>query len=481
MKKSHFIPHFLIIAFPYLIFECFRLGIFQDKSIGTPIEHFYVVSIVALFAMGIAIAVGIAGYRVRNIKIGFLSLSFISLAEMFSVHGLSTPEFLLNTNHLMGAAAQLSMLLATIWLWLSSLPTDHKFISVLSKFQRSLIPIWTLMLAVFSGTGWFFPHLVHFIPLTVQPINYFITFILLGLNGITMYRYYQSYRFSRFPLQIAIVYSSGWISISQLIMIGGQPWNISWWIYHYLLLASMIVMLAGLIKQYGVKGNLAAGVRALFTNDPFERVTGSMSPSVKSLILATEKKDSYTAGHTFRVTMYALNLADELRLKPDQLRALAQGTLLHDVGKVEIPDSILNKPGKLTLGERKIIEEHPIVGYELCRELGIMKEELGIIRSHHEKWDGSGYPDQLSGKDIPMLARITAVADVYDALTSDRAYRKGWEHGKAIEFLIEQKEKHFDPVCVDAWINLCERNPEVYLYPTKKINEQTTSELISTF
>lgn len=482
MKKFHFIPHFLIIALPYIIFECFRSGILQDKKIETPIGHFYVVSIVALLAMGIAIAVGIAGNRIRNMKISFLSLSFISLAQMFAVHGLSTPNFFLHhPNHLMGAAAQLSMLLATIWLWLSSLPTDHKFMSFLSKYQRSLIPIWTLMLATFNGIGLSSPHLVDFIPLTVQPINYVITFILIGLNGITMYRYYQSYRFSRFPLQIAIVYSAGWISVSQLIMIAGEPWNLSWWIYHYLLLASMIVMLVGLFKQYAVKGNLTAGFRALFANDPFERVTGSMSPSVKSLILATEKKDSYTAGHTFRVTMYALKLAEELGIKPEQLRALAQGTLLHDVGKVEIADSILNKPGKLTPGERKIIEEHPIVGYEMCRELGFMKEELGIIRSHHEKWDGSGYPDQLSGQDIPMLARITAVADVYDALTSDRAYRKGWEHGKAIEFLLEQKGKHFDPVCVEAWINLCQRNPDVYLYPTKKINEQTTSELISTF
>ncbi|MDP4170978.1 MAG: HD-GYP domain-containing protein, partial [Bacillota bacterium] len=273
----------------------------------------------------------------------------------------------------------------------------------------------------------------------------------------------------------------GWLIVSQLIMILGDMWRLSWWIYHILLLASMVVMLTGLIKQYSAKGTLSGSLRALFTNDPFERVTGSSSPSVKALIVATEKKDAYTAGHTFRVTLYALYLAKEMNVKQEQLRVLAQGGLLHDVGKIKIPDTILNKPGKLTDQERAIIEEHPAKGYEMCRELGFMKEELSIIRSHHEKWDGSGYPDNLRGGEIPFLARIAAVADVYDALTSERSYRKAWSHQDAIQLLLKQKGIHFDPDCVDAWIRLCERNPSVYLYPSQTINEHTTSTLLSSF
>jgi putative nucleotidyltransferase with HDIG domain len=241
----------------------------------------------------------------------------------------------------------------------------------------------------------------------------------------------------------------------------------------------MIVMMVGLYRQYALKKSLAGALRALFTTDPIERITNSLSPSVKALIAATETKDRYTAGHNFRVALYALKLGEELKLRPEQLRAVAQGTIIHDIGKINIPDSILNKPGKLSPSERGIIEKHPLLGYEMCNNLGFMKDELSIIRSHHEKWDGSGYPDQLRGEQIPLMARIVAVADVYDALTSNRAYRSAWPHEEAISSLLQHAGTHFDRSCVDAWIRVCERDPSVYQYPARMINEDTTISTVS--
>lgn len=442
--------------------------------------HFYIVSAVALLSTVLAVAVGIAGKRLRNIKISFLSLAFVSLALLFFLHGLATPHILLPDTHVSGVASELSMLLASFWLWLSSLPSDTKLVERISRRQSLLLPVWVLLLGIFGVGAMIFPHLMNFIPLTAKPLNWIVTAVVVGLNLMTMYRYYQTYKFSRFPLQIAIVYSAGWFIVAQLIIVIGVRWNLSWWMYHVILLASMIVMLIGLVKQYASKGTLEGAIRALFTNDPLERITSSTSQSVKALILSTEKKDTYTVGHTFRVTMYALKLAEELHLKQEQLRALVQGSLVHDVGKINIKDSILNKPGALLQDERKEIEKHPVNGYDMCRDLGFMKEELNIIRSHHEKWDGSGYPDRLQGDEISLLARIVAVADVYDAVTSERSYRKAWSHQEAMNFINEQKGKHFDPMCVDAWVALCERNPSVYLYPASTINSTTTGELIST-
>lgn len=283
------------------------------------------------------------------------------------------------------------------------------------------------------------------------------------LNLHTMYRYFQSYVYSRFPLQLAIVYSAGWLTVAQIIMVMGESWRLSWWTYHFLLLASMIVMLFGLIKQYAANRSLPEAMRALFTIDPYERITNSISPSVKELMIATESKDRYTAGHNFRVTVYALKIAEQLQLRPEQLRALANGTIIHDIGKLEIPNDILNKAGRLTAEEREIIELHPIKGYEMCRKLGFMKEELEIIRYHHEKWNGEGYPDQLRGEQIPHMARIVAVADVYDALTSDRAYRKALTHKDAIHFLNDHSGTHFDPSCVEAWAKVCRLEPEIHM------------------
>ena len=160
--------------------------------------------------------------------------------------------------------------------------------------------------------------------------------------------------------------------------------------------------------------------------------------------------------------MYALRLAEHMGVQPRMLRALAQGGIVHDVGKLFIPDKILNKPGRLTPEERAVIELHPVYGYNLCKQLGFMTEELEIIRSHHERWDGTGYPDRLKGEAIPHLARITAVADVYDALTSSRAYRAAMSHEEAMRIIAQESGRQFDPRCVDAWLSLAEVDPEFF-------------------
>jgi len=146
-----------------------------------------------------------------------------------------------------------------------------------------------------------------------------------------------------------------------------------------------------------------------------------------------------------------VQLGKSMGLTPEELRALAQGGIVHDIGKLNIPSEILNKPGKLDNAERKLIEEHPKNGWKLCKAIGFMPAELAVIRHHHEKWDGTGYPDKLAGEDIPLLARIMAVADVYDALTSKRSYRDPWSHTQASNFLIAQQGSQFCPTVIAAW------------------------------
>jgi putative nucleotidyltransferase with HDIG domain len=176
---------------------------------------------------------------------------------------------------------------------------------------------------------------------------------------------------------------------------------------------------------------------------------------MRNLIVATETKDAYTAGHNYRVAMYGLQLAQAMNLDAEMLRALVRGGLIHDVGKIQVPGHILNKPGKLDSEERIVIEQHPMTGYEMCNYIGFMNEELAVIRHHHEKWDGTGYPDKLKGPSIPLLARILAIADVYDALTSRRAYREPWPQEKALQVIVEGSGTHFDPECVSSFVRLC--------------------------
>nr|MBC9202915.1 HD-GYP domain-containing protein [Paenibacillus sp. PL91] len=430
-----------------------------DKSINAPQEHFYIVSFVSALSLALAVAVGFVAIQLRNIKISFLSLSYVSLTTMFVLHGLSTPGFLLHHASIASNAAQLSVMLAVIWLWMSSVSVDQPLIKWFAYWQRLLLPVWTLLLLVFCAALWLNPDLILYFHLKELPMKWSVSIFIIGLNSWTIYRYLNTYLSSRFPMQLAIVYSSGWMIIAQIIIVSGTIWDLSWWLYHFLLLASVIVMVIGIINQYVSSKSITSSVKLMFRANPRDWINTYMSTSVRELVMTTEARDSYTAGHNYRVALYALKLGEELALTSADLRAIAQGGLVHDVGKLRIPDTILNKPGKLTPEERLVIEEHPVSGYDLCKRLGFMPEELSVIRSHHEKWDGSGYPDQLTGEQIPLLARVTAVADVYDALTSSRSYRKAMSHEDAMAIILKESGHHFDPLCVHAWVRLVSEQP----------------------
>jgi len=428
-----------------------------------PVGHFYIVSIVSLLALLVSIAVGVASIRLRNVNVTFLSIGYISLAGLFMLHGLSTPGFLIEGGQALPAlSGRLSVIIASAWVFLSALPTDMALVRWLSRVQRALVPVWIAVMAVGILVS-----LAEAEPIDrafPNPAAYPWLYCLLttGFSLFAMYRYRKLYITTRFPIHLGIVCSSSLLLVSIFIMVYGDVWEASWWLYHFTLFGSIICMVVGVIAQYIGQPTVAGLFRTLFRPDPRGIIESSISPSVRALIAQVESKDAYTAGHNYRVALYALRLAEHMGVQPRMLRALAQGGIVHDVGKLFIPDEILNKPGKLTPEERAVIELHPVYGYNLCKQLGFMAEELEIIRSHHERWDGSGYPDRLKGESIPHLARITAVADVYDALTSSRAYRAAMTHEEAMKIIAQESGKQFDPRCVDAWLSLAEVDPEFF-------------------
>jgi len=169
---------------------------------------------------------------------------------------------------------------------------------------------------------------------------------------------------------------------------------------------------------------------------------------------ALELRDIETAGHCHRVSEITKRLAGEARLANGELDDLHRGSLLHDIGKMGIPDSILLKPGKLSEGEFKQMQEHTTYAYDLLSHIPYLLKALDIPYCHHEKWDGSGYPRGLKGIDIPLSARIFAVVDVYDALISDRPYREAWPEEKALAYIQERSGTEFDPAVVTAFLKL---------------------------
>ncbi|WP_281759463.1 HD-GYP domain-containing protein [Alicyclobacillus hesperidum] len=174
-----------------------------------------------------------------------------------------------------------------------------------------------------------------------------------------------------------------------------------------------------------------------------------------TLAAALDARDPYTAGHSIRVAAYAEAIGRQVGLAADVITQLRQSALLHDIGKIGIRDEVLLKDGRLTDEEFAVIQQHPVIGESIVRQIQpdtAMKPLLPGIRSHHERYDGKGYPDGLSGSDIPLFGRILAVADAYDAMTSDRPYRAGMAPERAIAILLDGRGTQWDPVFVDAFV-----------------------------
>jgi putative two-component system response regulator len=163
---------------------------------------------------------------------------------------------------------------------------------------------------------------------------------------------------------------------------------------------------------------------------------------------ALDLRDKETEGHTQRVTEKTVSLALAYGMTEEQLKHIWRGALLHDVGKLGIPDSILLKPGKLTDDEWKTMRQHPVHAYEWLSQIDYLKPALDIPYCHHEKWDGTGYPRGLKGEEIPLSARLFAAIDVWDALTSDRPYRKAMTRDQAYQYILSESGRHFDPAIV---------------------------------
>jgi len=174
--------------------------------------------------------------------------------------------------------------------------------------------------------------------------------------------------------------------------------------------------------------------------------------TLEALSAALDLRDRETEGHSRRVVEYTARLADQIGLNKETIKDIRRGALIHDIGKIGVPDSVLLKPGALDKRERKVIERHPQAGHDMLIGIPYLKEEIQIVLSHQEKWDGSGYPRGLRGEEIPLGARLFAIADTFDAITSDRPYRKGQSYEAARKLIEDESGRQFDPQAVAAFV-----------------------------
>jgi HD-GYP domain-containing protein (c-di-GMP phosphodiesterase class II) len=452
-----------------------------DPHLDAPRFHFWVVSGTSLLAFVLALVVGVVGVRACDARVVFLGAGLAGLGAFFALHGLATPGFLIGASSalevagnsyggyggaggyggygagigqppagpppstVMAVAAQLSVLSLAAWMFAAAYMRPAEEGAPLGK----LLAAWAGVLTAAIVIGLTRPEWASFVPVDQDPLRWGMTAVVLLLMAPAGARFLEGYRLSRSALHLVMLYVVGWIVVTQLIMVLGEVYQLSWWLYHLLLLIAVLTMLATVARQMQA-GKLTSALGALLSDDAERRLSYGLRPEVRALVVATEARDRYTGGHMLRVAAHAVRLGRVLSLGPDELRALAQAAVVHDVGKIEVPDAVLNKPGRLDENEFALVRKHPDAGMRIGEALGMLRTELQIIRHHHERWDGGGYPGGLAGEAIPLLARLLAVADVYDALTSDRSYRAAWSGERAIAHIEQESGTAFDPACAGA-------------------------------
>jgi HD-GYP domain-containing protein (c-di-GMP phosphodiesterase class II) len=445
---------------PVAVFALLRGVPGLDLVFQSPIFHVVVVSLIAACALQVAVMAAVAAARARQPSIVLLALGCLCVGLFMLAHGLVTPGVADRPANLWVARFPLLAILSfSVCVAASPTRPNRAAMRLVGRAPR----------AALAGPGLLIAGLC--LVLVISPASAFgeqelpgeeavravLTPLITALLAATAVVYWRRWRLSRDPVQFALVAASVLAAEALLSIELGRLWHLSWWDYHVLLLVGFGAAVYAVVVGYRRTRTLEGVLGGLLATSTLDQISRSYPDALRALVAAVEARDGYTHGHSARVAAMAVRMGQQMGLRPEILRRLAQGALLHDIGKIGVPDEILNKPGRLTEPERGWIERHPVIGWDIVRRAPSLRDALVPIRHHHERVDGAGYPDRLAGPDIPLEARIVAVADVWDALTSDRAYRPAWERTRAIDQMARARGSHFDPDCLDAFLSVMER------------------------
>jgi HD-GYP domain-containing protein (c-di-GMP phosphodiesterase class II) len=423
-------------------------------------RHCWLVGASAGAALAAAALLTFRGARDHDARAVIAGGAFSTMATLLAVHGLSTPGVLVGSNGVVALSGGITIPVGAALLVLLGIPSlaDPRRIRAILVVQlATMIAIFTV-----SGLGLVFPALVPDVPAAKS----FSAILLLifggGLLLIVALRAARTYALSRRGSDLAILVGVWWLALA-LIPALLMGWSyLDWWLGHMLEVAG--IALVGLpvardLRRAAPSRTLTGDLRAVELVSSCEAFMGS---HLRGLLARLSEKDTSTDEHTRRVALRAVEVGEELGLPPARLRQLAVGGLLHDVGKLAVPDSILKKPGSLEDDEFAVIKKHPDWGHELVGRVAAYPESVRrLVRDHHERLDGTGYPRGLVGEEINLDTSILAVCDVFDALVSPRVYRGAWPVERALALLRSEAGTKHDSRCVEALARVAERAGEI--------------------
>ena len=411
--------------------------------------HFYGVGVSALVAAAAATVLTVVGAREGDTRTVVVGGGFALMATLLGVHGLATPGVLLGMNGLIKVTGAATLPVGAAVMTLSSLPPFT------SRFAlRRVLAVEGVLAAgilVLSLLGALVPTLVPGVPAPRSAAAISLFAVGLALYGALAVRAMNTFLLTRRAADFAVVLGIVLLAAGLYGALILTFMDLGWWLGHIFELLGIVVVGASLVYDLRRGRRSRALVGDLRAAELVAAEEAFLGARVRALMVRLGAKDTSTEEHTRRVATLAVEIGEQLGLSPSRLRSLAIGGLLHDIGKLSVPESILQKPAALDDGEYAEVKLHPERGRELLNELGGFDETVGrLVLDHHERLDGTGYPRGLEGDDLDLPTRILAVCDVYDALVSARVYRPAWEHERALALLHDEANVAFDVRCIEA-------------------------------
>jgi HD-GYP domain-containing protein (c-di-GMP phosphodiesterase class II) len=420
-----------------------------------PWLHIAVVGVAGSLAVLASIAMSAIAVRRNDVQALWLGVGFSVMAKLLVMHALATPGIILPMNGLVQVAGTLNLPIGGALLAASG-------VSLLRR-PRLMKPLFGLQLAVVGELALATALILvtkPSIPIVPAPSSLAANVIFaLGATPLALlgWRAARTYLLTRRRADLIVANGVVWLIGAQYGLLHFSMMQAGFWAAHILEVGgiAMVAVPAALDLRHAVGSRpLTGGLRA---SDLVEHEATFLGGRVRAILVLLGDKDPSTEGHTRRVALLAVAIGERLGLPEGRLRQLALGGLLHDVGKLSVPNAILNKPGRLTDEEFTEIRRHPGAGRQLLSDLGgFPKLVLDLVESHHERLDGDGYPNRVPAAELDIAVRILTVADVYDALTADRVYREAWTSERALALLDEESGRAFDPACVAALRKLVE-------------------------
>jgi HD-GYP domain-containing protein (c-di-GMP phosphodiesterase class II) len=411
--------------------------------------HFYSVGFSALVAAAAALGLTVVGARRSDTRTVLVGTAFAVMASLLALHGFATPGVWFGNNGVVALTGGATLPVGALILAVSVLPLPHALQSV-----RLLLILEGVLLAVvfalgFSGLVW--PSLVPSVPEPNSRAAMALLLVGLAAYGLLTLRALRTFLLTQRALDLVVVVGLVWLATALVPALTMDYSQLGWWIGHEVELDGILLVgiavaiaLARAAQSRPLAGDLR-GSDLVAAEDIF------LGSHVRALTVRLADKDEYTERHTRRVALLAVRVGEQLGLSASRLRTLAIGGLVHDIGKLAVPDAILKKPAALDDEEYGVVQGHPEWGTKLLNELGGFPQAVRqLVRDHHERLDGAGYPRGLKAAEIDLDTRILTVCDVYDALISKRVYRPAWTHEDAMELLRRESGTAFDERCVAA-------------------------------